>query len=137
MNTQHITNTPENQEKLHLLGIPREPEPSIFAQLPNRLIMDIVKLELDARNVINLARDYHCERLLDAIDPADLVGKRLVTRGRGGEQYVRTIDTFIHGVDHLNPVGERNVRAAGMFDVFCELEGEYGDLDSDFCDFVW
>tara|TARA_R110002072_G_scaffold298226_1_gene471882 strand:- start:6 stop:497 length:492 start_codon:yes stop_codon:yes gene_type:complete len=39
--------TANAQEQLHLLGVPRLPTPSIFAGLPNHLIMDIVKIEGD------------------------------------------------------------------------------------------
>jgi hypothetical protein len=64
MSPQHILNTHQNQEKLRQPGVPREDQPSLFAQLPNRLIMDIVKLELDRRkeelDEENL--QYHIER---------------------------------------------------------------------------
>jgi hypothetical protein len=78
MSPQHILNTPENQEKLHQLGVPMEDSPSLFAQLPNRLIMDIVKLELDRKKTVldkkkleEDTRQYHIDRLIGRLTPWD------------------------------------------------------------------
>ena len=69
--------TANAQEQLHLLGVPRLPTPSIFAGLPNHLIMDIVKIEGNRVKVEKDNMDYHIDRFQyrrDCIEHLDKIG---------------------------------------------------------------